>query len=343
MLKRILPLLLSSWAPIALAFPPCPQQPLEVDPVEGPVSEIADPRYQTWYAFAGDQTVLALINPQPPGDHGLPGTGNCRTSDLIPLPGLNVSSPTVGLSPPTAPLSAFGTLALPDFRGFAPGTGMTYRLDFAIGDAALDAPGDWVDTIELAFYWDAWPNGSGLPSARYRVRIEKTASGASVARIIEARALWNTVGDTAPTSETVVATLPLGSAETTPMALRWHQVVLLPADDGGGFDPPPGANQVFASDGIDPASSLAAESLATESLPASTGTDTYEQYLDPNNVDATLEVLGPNNQVLYSVSLTGQWANGLSIGLLNYHTPTASPESWDASVLVDDARLRIEY
>jgi hypothetical protein len=337
MLKRILPLLLSSWAPIALAFPPCPQEPVEVDPIEGPVLNVVDPRYQTWYAFAGDQTVLALINPQPADDSGSPGTGNCRTADLIPLPGLNTSSPTVGLSPPTAPLSAYGMLALPDFRSLAPGTATTYRLDFAIGDAALDAPGDWVDAIELAFYWDAWPNGSGLPSARYRVRVEKTATGASVARIIETQALWNTADDTSPTTETVVATIPLGNAGTTPMALRWHQVVLSPADDGGGFDPPPGVDRVFASDGA-----VASSSLDADSLPPSSGIDIYQQYLDPNDVNSTLELLGPNNEVLYSATLIGQWANGLSIGLLNYHTPTASPDDWDASVLVDDARLRVE-
>ena len=337
MLARLLPItLLSLWTPAAFAFPPCPQQPVEIDPIDGPgpALESTEPRHQVWYAHVGNAETLSAIVVSEPDNGTLPGTGNCRADSMIPLPGFHSAAPGIGLMAPLAPLAGYGLLALPDLRSEPVGASITYRLNVEVDNTPLAAPGDWVDVMQFIFRWDEWPNGSQLPSTLYRLRIRQPAADAPILEVIETRAAWNSGNDTAPVSEDVVATIPLNNAETTPIALRWFQINRGNGEGGGyGFELPIES----------PIDTGETKSMETGSSDAEPGITTADVTFDDRFFDARFEILGPGDTVLYGVDLTGQWADELWMGLLNHHTPTAAPGVWSAGVLLENSELRIEY
>lgn len=344
MLARLLPIaVLSLWAPVAFAFPPCPQSPVDIDPLDGATFNNPDlgagtePRHQVWYAYVGNSEVYSVLGEPPVDNSTLPGTGNCRSGDMVPLPGLNVASPQVGLSSSQSPQAGYGVLFLPDLRSEPVGSSITYRLSLDVDNTPLAAAGDWVDVMQFSFRWDEWPNGSNLPSTLYRLRVRQPATGVPVLQVIETRATWNTSDDTAPTSEAVVATIPLDNGVATPISLRWFQIN---RGNNGGYEfAMPIDPEEEKTKAIDPGSRDVVETgIATTS---ETGATT--QYVNDLFFDARFEVIGSDDTLLYGVDLPGQWANEIWMGLLNHHTPTAAADVWTAGVLLENARLQIEY
>jgi hypothetical protein len=285
-------LLLAVWSPLALAFPPCPQQPIRVNGVSSIVPDPAPNRFQAWFELIGDDAVLDALAPELRNQGGLPGTGNCRGGEDIQLPGPNTAGTSVGLPAALGPRAGYGLIALPDLRTEPAGYGAIWRYEFNVDDVPLPAPHNWVDVIELTFYRSDWPIHSDDPASIYRVRVLRPAAGPQLLQVIEIRGP-RTVGPfEVGASEQVVATIPLnGAGSSTPVALRWTQTV--------------------------------------RSVPAV-------------DIDASLEVIGPGGQALYTAPLPSQWANGLSIGLLNHHAPELPEGSWLQGAQLLHTRLLIE-
>lgn len=59
-------------------------------------------------------------------------------------------------------------------------------------------------------------------------------------------------------------------------------------------------------------------------------------------VDSVLEVLGPDNHVLYSTSLPRQWADTLSMGLLDYNVPSDAEYGREFRLVNDYVELSAE-
>jgi hypothetical protein len=334
MLNRLLPLaLLALWAPAALAFPPCPQEPVDIDPVLDGTP--GDPLYQVWFSTAGDKALLERIMPQPPDSLTAsfalpvwPGSGNCKTgASSVELPGPNATSPTLGETPPYAPRSALGLLALPDLRLAQVGTHLTYRYDVAIANRILPAPGDWADVLQIEFRRNSASKDNPALSTYYRLRLrQNTQRGLPVVEVIEVRLASDEKSEPV---ETLVAMIPLDAeALTTPISLRWHQAVRGPeaGDSGGGdkLDGGTGSESVFVADGLGFDPVIGTEVTLT------------------NLVDSSFEILGPNHAVLYHATLQDQWADALSTGVLNYHSPSIAADTLTQAAYLRDEFLRIE-
>lgn len=285
-------LLFAAWSPLALAYPPCPREPVQLTWVSGAPPMPAPNRFRAWFDLIGDAAVLDALAPELRHQGGgLPGTGNCRGGEDIRLPGPHTSTAHIGLPPLMGPRAGYGQIALPDLRSEPAGYGATWRYEFRVGDVPLPAPQNWVDVIELSFHWSGAGPSEVQSATLYRVRVLRPAAGPQLLQVIE-------VGDALDTgmmehfgAEQVVATIPLNGGSGTPVALRWSQVV--------------------------------------RSVPV-------------GYVDATFEVVGPGGQALYTASLPSQWADGLSIGLLNHHAPELADGSFIQGVEFERSQLLIE-
>jgi hypothetical protein len=285
-------LLLAAWSPLALAFPPCPREPIRVDGISNPPPVPAQHRFQAWFDLIGDGAVLDALAPELRQPHGgLPGTGNCRGGEDIRLPGPHTAMPTVGLPAALGPRAGYGLIALPDPRTEPAGYAATWRYAFTVDDVPLPSPHNWVDVVALSFDWSGAVPGEVQPATVYRVRVLRPAAGPQLLQVIEIRGARETGHYENLGSEQVVATIPLHGGSGTPVALRWSQVV--------------------------------------RSAPAGA-------------VDTTFEVVGPGGQALYTAALPSQWANGLSVGLLNHHAPELPDGSFIQGVEFGRSELGIE-
>lgn len=285
-------LLLAAWSPLALAFPPCPQQPVRLNGVSSIVPDPAPNRFQAWFELIGDDAVLDALAPELRHHGGLPGTGNCRDDEDIRLPGPNAAATPVGLPAALGPRAGYGLIALPDLRTEPAGYSATWRYEFSVDDVSLPAPHNWVDVVALSFDRSRPAPGEVQPATVYRVRVLRPAAGPQLLQVIEVRGPRSVGLFEVGVYEQVVAAIPLnGGGSSTPVALRWTQTV--------------------------------------RSVPA-------------GDVDASLEFIGPDGQALYTVPLPSQWANGLSIGLLNHHAPELPEGSWLQGAQLQHTRLLIE-
>lgn len=317
MMKRLLPLaLLALWAPAALAFPPCPVSPVEIDPLD---SLPGDPLYQVLFSGAGDKELLdevmvpVLRAALPPR----PGSGNCRTgASSVVLPGPNASDDSLAEGPAYAPRSAVGLLALPDLRQTEVGTSVVYRYDFSVATIALPAVGDWVDVLQLEFRRNDTPTGKSMPSTFYRARIHQIAENAlPVVEVIEVR---RSADEVPKITETLVATIPLNpNTVATPISLRWSQINHAYKPDGGSIG------------------TIAVGSAVVVGIPP-------EQSLIGNPVDAIFEVLESGHTVVYEAPLPDQWADLLSTGILNYHSPSIAEGSLTQAAYLREETLSVE-
>lgn len=285
-------LLLAAWSPLALAFPPCPREPVQITGSSSPPPAPVPERFRAWFDLVGDSAVLDALAPDLRPPHaGRPGTGNCRGGEDIRLPGPHSAAANVGLPAALGPRAGFGLIALPDLRTEPAGYAATWRYEFTVGDVPLPAPHNWVDVVALSFDWSGAAPGEGLPATVYRVRVLRPAAGPQLLQVIEVSGDSDSGHHERAGAEQVVAIVPLNVGSGAQLALRWSQVV--------------------------------------RSVPA-------------GYVDTTFEVIGPDGQALYTAPLASQWANGLSIGLLNHHAPELPDGSFIPGVEFVRSELRIE-
>lgn len=301
--RPLLPLLcLLAWAPLAQAFPPCPQAPvdlLDANEDGATFSPDSPPWSRGWYQRYGAQETGQTPPGETADDPDDISTGKCR--DLVPLP----QTMTPGGDP-------LGIVALPDLRFIDGKFTAHYTLRFNVDTQPLAAVDDRVELARLEFE-TAEPNGLQYPqslTAVYHVRKRQTADGTPVLEVVES--LW----PAETRNGTVVATLPMpANALVTDIGLRWTQ---FPGDlvgEGGGLYTLPG-----------PSAPSAPSPSPGETQDGMAGTDTAitPQPLFARNVDSQLDVLDGAGQVIYRASLPAQWASTLSMGLLDRHVANAA-------------------
>lgn len=328
MSRRTLSLaLLSLCAPVAFAHPPCPREPVDIDPVLSMPDSNAMAQVTVSSSLVGDPAVLQALQRH---SNEVPGTGNCRTGDSsIEFPGPTSTEPGLGIQPPYATRAGFGMLGLPDLRSAPLNTSLTYRLDFKIDKQPLPAGGDWVDIIQFEFRWNGWPDaGKNLPSTLYRLRLRQSTDRGTptVAEVIEVR---RPDPDSGHSTQQVVASLTLNQPEARiPMALQWHQRNRLP-DDGDMIDPPGDDLQVMSlpQSGTDDIGIIGIGGKGSSSI--------------VNPVDSAFEILGPGGVVLYRAELPEQWAESMQFGLLNYHSPSIPTSVLTPAVYTTEETLSV--
>ncbi len=232
----------------------------------------------------------------------IPYDPKSKCKDRLPVPDANISDGTIELSPSYADLGGFGIISLPELPVVAHDQlHLQYMLDFTVDNAFLANTGDWIDLAQLQFAHDR--KRTGKLSAVYRVRKIQRGKGLATIEVIESRADIGPPFTKPPLSDHVVAEIPLlGEDGKTAIALRWTQFAQNPIETG------------FQA-GLEPL--------------------TMMEY----NIDSVLEVLGPANDVLYSIALPRQWADQLSMGLLDYNVPNVKGYDPEFRLVVDDTQL----
>jgi hypothetical protein len=233
-----------------------------------------------------------------------PKTGKCK--DRVPVPQVNVSDGIIELNPRYAPNAGFGIISLPELPGIAENRlRLDYRLDFTVENAALARTGDWIDFAQFEFAHDR--KQTGLRSAVYRVRKIQRGKGPATVEVIESRVDIGPPYTKPPLADHVVAEIPLlGANGKTAVALRWTQFAQSPIETG---------------------------------FQAGLGPLTAIEY----NIDSVLEVFGPDNQLVYSTSLPRQWADALSMGLLDYNVPSDKDYDSEFRLVIDDPSLSAKH
>lgn len=61
--------------------------------------------------------------------------------------------------------------------------------------------------------------------------------------------------------------------------------------------------------------------------------------LDDEQVDSVVQVIGPDDSVLYTATLTDEWANTLSMGLLDYNTANGADYSFGTALKLEMMQL----
>lgn len=235
----------------------------------------------------------------------IPYDPKSKCKDRLPVPDANISDGSIELSLSYADLAGFGIISLPKLPDVAINhLHLEYRLDFKIANSTLANAGDWIDLAQLEFAHDR--KQAGKLSAVYRVRKIQRGKGPATIEVIESRADIGPPYTKPPLVDHVVAEIPLvGDNDETAIALRWTQLAESPIQTG-------------------------LESLTTM------------EYI----VDSILEVLGPGREtagpadsVLYSIPLPRQWADQLSMGLLDYNVPIVKGYDSEFRLVVDDTLL----
>lgn len=308
MLKRIAPLiLLAAWIPQAQAFPPCPVQPMEYGPpLDGPTmlsssatsTALTDPWFKASYQFVGDPIIIGQISSGNAADSGTnPNTGKCRDSDGLPdrdgLPILSshASPGALHLNPRYAPRSGFGIVELPYLPQVAThDLQVEYRLAFTVDNSRLQTANDWLDVVQLDFFH----NGSaGMKYSN------------AVSSIYRVRKTQSVAGDAA-LQIIESRSAPDGVSSRPPV--RDTVVAVIPLQLQNGNKSP---------------IELRWTQNAKQRISDSGAHDGYD-------IHVVFEVLGPNNQVVYTAQLPAQWASMLSMGLLDYNVADASAYKDDA-------------
>jgi hypothetical protein len=231
------------------------------------------------------------------GNPDTPKTGKCEDQRTV-VDG-NLSSGSLLLNPAYASKADFGIIALPNLPEMdIDSRHLQYSLDFDVDTAALANSGDWFDMVQLDFARSVTTDGGaqGSRSAVYRVRKAAHRKGHAMIEVIESRESPDDIAVKPPLIDTVVATIPLPT--DMPMAsMRLRWTQNAPAPLNGEPNPP---------------------------------------ILGERRIDTVLDVIGPDNKVLYTTKLPGLWADTLSIGLLDYNAPNFSANGPSSDVYLDE-------
>jgi hypothetical protein len=310
MSKRLLPLLLLSvWAPAALAFPPCPQYPMEVGPIDGGNGLTADAGtdkpvwFRGFYTLLGDPDVVGGLSDDGPFTVAPDAMKSGKCHDRMPVPESNSSDGSISLTPGYAPKSGFGVVALPDLRYANNPPNVRYTLTFTVDSAEL-TDDDWADIaqIEFEFVDDTGRKYPGNLGTVYRVRkIQHPKSGLNL-EVIESGNASTDIGTemgmsdmVAKPQDRVVARIPVSPFQHgTEISLRWSQIV----DSGDKAE-------------LD---TIASGGESTDSVII-----IGPPIVQTHHIDSVFEVISGDGNVLYTSALPSQWASTLSMGLLDYN------------------------
>lgn len=305
--QRTLALLLATvWSPAALAFPPCPIQPMDILPLDEAPESVAASTAPSWfvsyYALVGDPAYLEWIKPWSRKDGTElnapeePKDGKCRPYEILPVLNAYSAGSDLNANPSYSPYGGFGVIALPDLRHVPEeNLAVQYTLNFEVDNRKLPHIGGWMDIVQLEFSHGTQSDTESMTTTLYRVRkSDNKPLYPATLEVIETQQM--TLPGMKPRFPAVViATLPLDPSvsDTTQIQLRWTQNM----------------------------------------------NGRYELGKDytANRIDSLFEVLGPNGVVLYKKELPEEWANRLSMGLLNYNVDTLLPLT-DA-LLIDRMKL----
>ncbi len=229
--------ILIAWAPVVLAFPPCPMAPLEVGPLNGPEapgiqSASVDPWHKSKYVLAGHPSVIVQMNDASIGH--IPNSGVCR-ADSVNVVNSHTSAGLIHLKPVHASLGGFGTVILPEMPAVAfDGLQVPYTLEFKIDNAPLAMIGGWIDVLQLDFLYSGSTTAE-KPSSVYRLRKRQPTSGPAMLEVIESRAdPKGRESDGLALADRIVATIALqGNGGSTAIALRWTQHAAMPTQYTG--------------------------------------------------------------------------------------------------------------
>jgi hypothetical protein len=227
-------------------------------------------------------------------------TGKCE--DRRPVLSSNTSSGDLLMAPRYAPNADFGVIGLPNLTKMTIGSlRLQYSLDFDLDTAAPASSGDWFDIVQLEFARSVTSGNAaqGSRSSIYRVRKVSHGNGQVTIEVIESRDLPDDIAVKPPLIDTVAATIPL-TAGIAMTSMRLRWT------------------------------QTASVPLTGEPDPTNTG---------GIRIDTVFDVIGPDNRVLYTTSLPGQWADTLSIGLLVYHAPDFSGYDPSSDVYLDEVWL----
>lgn len=326
-MKRVLPLLLfAAWAPAALAFPPCPIEPVDLIPIDGGAGEATtstvSPWYRGHYALVGDPTIIGQIKPDTRAADSGEGhkSGKCRDRDALPVLDGFAGDVSVDLSPQYAPRSGFGVIGLPDLRIGDQDMRLSYLLSFDIVNTPLEESDDWFDVAQLQFQWttESTDKGANPVSAVYRVRLRQLDKENTIVDVIEARSLDAPQDQTVRprTVRRVIASIPVGPTDpSTKILLRWNQAKVPVLSDG---------------------------EIGLPTVPIEQ-TASVGFYGDPvaltTDVDSWLEVMDGSHKILARIDLPGQWASELSMGLLNYHALSSGGYALRDAVVMEKMSL----
>lgn len=286
MIKRLAPLaLLAAWLPQAHAFPPCPLQPMEYGPppgeiAAGAVADEADPWFKASYSFVGDPAVLNQIRDgRATGISPVPSSGKCEAPDALPVLSSHISTGLLRLDPRYAPASGFGVIDLPYLPEIAT-DGLDIEYRLSF-KVDNDPLEDPDDWLDVA-QLDFFRNGSA--GLKYSEAIS------SIYRVRKTQR-----NRSHATIEIIESRAAAPGVDTKPV--RNDRLV---------------ATIPLQNDRTHTAITLRWIQTAKRS---DSGSPPHDQY----DIDVVLDVLGTNEQVLYTTQLPGQWASLLSMGLLDYN------------------------
>jgi hypothetical protein len=317
----------AGWAPAAFAFPPCPQFPVDLTPIDGPtrVEQGTPPWFSAVFALQGHPSILDQI--APPGSLGgdIIHSGKCRKTDRMPVLSDHAGRDAIDAIPVLAPDGGFGTVGLPDLRLSDPGMALVYTLSFSVDGAPLADIEDWFDLAELELRRADVIDGGSLDgnATLYRVRKGMRADGTAQLAVLESRRLQyippGEVVASRPGSP-VVVTLPMGPGQTG-LSLRWYQRTrpLLPMYSLPPVVPGPPRDELHAAAMTDGAERNA--------------------WVLSSTVDTVVELADAKGHVLYRRTLVDQWAASLSMGLINYNTWSFEKYVSIGGPVLDEMRL----
>lgn len=293
MIKRIASFaLLAAWIPQAHAFPPCPMDPMEYGPPpEGyTVANAARagtetaPWFKADYQFVGDPTVIGQIAPT-------------RAIDLTVDPHTGKCRDRDGLPIPSAHLSA-GMLRLNP--SYAPRSGfgvidLPYLPRVAAHGLTVAYRLDF--TVDNGLLLDPadWLDVAQLDFFRNdSAGVKYPHSVASVYRVRKTQ------------RNDLYATIEIIESRASPSGIDAKAMI---------FD------SVVA---VIPLRTGRQTSIAMRWTQAAKRRDGDDNARDAYDIETVLEVLGPNDDVVYATKLPEQWASLISMGLLDYNVADAS-------------------
>ena len=289
MIRRLVPLaLLAAWIPQAHAFPPCPLQPMEYGPppgriatsnAAGAVVDQAEPWFKASYSFVGDPAVL---------DH----IGGGRAIEVGDDPKSGKCEAPDALPVLDAHASA-GLLRLDPAYAPASGFGMIdlpYLPEVATDGLSID--------YRLRFSVD---NGHlGDPDDwRDIAQLDFFRNGSAGMKYAEAISSVYRVRKTQHNSHAAIEIIESRAAtpgvDSKPVRMD-RLVATIPLKNGQ-------THTVITLRWIQTAKRSGADS----------------PFHDRYDIDSVFDVLGPDDETLYTEQLPGQWASLLSMGLLDYN------------------------
>jgi hypothetical protein len=231
-----------------------------------------------------------------------PSTGKC--DDRAAAAEARISPDSFSPTPVYAPNTQFGVIALPELpRITTPGLRMEYTLDFKVDTAQMASYGDWIDLVQLEFLRSSDNGAPAGSNPSVFYRIRKQHMGKD------------------KTQQLVL----IESRPGTPLASGATAI----------FSTIVAKKRQYASE---PPTTLRLRWTQQAALAPTTDFNGRDRYV----IDSIVELFGAEGKSLFRASLPGQWANGLSIGAIDYTAQKDPVSTDDPGILLSDIWLSAE-